>query len=266
VRVPVLGLAALLVVVPWPGLASQQPGPADAPGQVDQGRRYQISVMEGVLERAAANGAVQTSRRFQAVMPEPLLWNGVSRARGFRLEGYGLFFDVEVPALRGSFAWSYQVLAETQDEVGALLGNEFRTLRDEISKLVTDPARRQQLDQTLQRIQVVVIGEGDRGMPPSGLVAARPARPPIDPNAAYTDDVKNSILEAMLDHSAPLRVAPDEWLTVAVSDSEPSRVVPGQPYDLMTITLRIKGSDLAALHAGRLSREEALKRVEVKEF
>jgi hypothetical protein len=79
-------------------------------------------------------------------------------------------------------------------------------------------------------------------------------------------DVRNSIVEAMLDHSAPLRLGPDEWFTVAVSDSEPSRISPGQPYDLMTITMRVKGSDIAALHSGKLSREEARKRIEISEF
>ena len=36
--------------------------------------------------------------------------------------------------------------------------------------------------------------------------------------------------------------------------------------DASTIVIRIKGSDLTAFHAGKLTREDVLKRVEVKEL
>jgi hypothetical protein len=71
----------------------------------------------------------------------------------------------------------------------------------------------------------------------------------------------------MLDHSGPIGVGNDEWLTVAARDNEHrDRLVPGDPYDLLTIVLRIRGSDLAAFRADRISRDEARKRVEVREF
>jgi hypothetical protein len=38
------------------------------------------------------------------------------------------------------------------------------------------------------------------------------------------------------------------------------------PFDVTTIQLRIKGADLLALHAGRLTPDEARKRVEVREY
>ncbi|MFB3853470.1 MAG: hypothetical protein ACE148_06550 [Vicinamibacterales bacterium] len=258
-KVAVAGLLALLLpCAAATGQDRQQV--AAGPDSADRQRRYQISVMEGVLERAAANGALQTTRRFQAFLSDPLLWNGASRARGFRLDGYGLFFNVEVPALRGSLAWSYQVLAESRREAVSNLGSELDSLREQI-KLVADPDRRRALDRGIERIRVYLMGETA-----PGVLTLRQAAPDQDPNEAYTNDVRNSIIDAMLDHSAPLQIAPDEWFTVAVSDSEPVRISPGQPYELMTITLRVKGSDLAALHAGKLSREEARKRVEISEF
>lgn len=264
-RVAVPGFLALvlpLVLLPWPaaGSGGQQGDEAVQQDRAKQDSRYQISVMEGVLERAAANGAAQTSRRFQQQVPEPLLWNGPSRARGFRLDDYGLFFHVEVPPLRGSLLWSYQVLTETPAEVELSLGNEFRILREQIKQLA-DPERRQQLDQTIQRLQVVVLGRDE----PARTVVRR-SRLPFDVNETYTSDVKDAILQAMLDHSSALQLGAGEWLTVAVRDSDPGPIVPGQPYDLMTITLRVKGSDLAAFHAGKLSREEIVKRVQVREF
>jgi hypothetical protein len=72
----------------------------------------------------------------------------------------------------------------------------------------------------------------------------------------------------MLDYSGPIGVGPDEWLTVAARDNEHrDRLMPGDAsYDLMTIVLRVKGSDLASFRADRLTRDEARKRVEVREF
>jgi hypothetical protein len=83
----------------------------------------------------------------------------------------------------------------------------------------------------------------------------------------YEDEVIGSLVDAMLDYSAPIGVGADEWLTVAARDNEHrDRLMPGDAYDLMTIVLRIKGSDLAAFRADRLTRDEARKRVEVREF
>jgi hypothetical protein len=60
-------------------------------------------------------------------------------------------------------------------------------------------------------------------------------------------------------------IGADEWLTVAARDAE-GPLNPSEPYDAVTIVLRIKGSDLAAFRAERLTREEARKRVEVREI
>jgi hypothetical protein len=38
------------------------------------------------------------------------------------------------------------------------------------------------------------------------------------------------------------------------------------PADITTIFLRVRGGDLKALHEGRITREEARKRVEVREY
>jgi hypothetical protein len=227
--------------------------------------------MEGVLQRAAEAGARQTSQRLRAVLPEPLLWNGAARARGFRLENYGFFFDVEVPALRGTVAWSLQVLDQSQNQAEAELMRTLQGLQQQIRTVVTDRQAREQMDQAVRRIQVQIVGED---APPNeatprlgaGTLVPRPSKPPIDPNETYTTDVKNALIDAMLDHGVPLGLRPDEWLTVAARDNESGGIAPSQPYDLMTITLRVRGSDLAALREHRLSREEARKRVEVNEF
>jgi hypothetical protein len=86
-----------------------------------------------------------------------------------------------------------------------------------------------------------------------------------DPNALYTETVKNALIDAMLDHGGPIGIGGDEWLTIAAKDAE-GPLSPNEPYDAATIVLRIKGSDLSAFRADRLTRDEARRRVEVREF
>jgi hypothetical protein len=273
----VLAAGCLLAV---PAIAAQQEAPAAArqvtslPRSADQAKtRYQISVMEGVLERAVEQGARTLTRRVQAVMPDMLLWGGMARARGFKLEPYGLFFDVEVPALRRSVAWSLQVLNRGDLGVTDAIASLTKYVQS-----VPDPQARQQLEQALKRVELQLgPSPAPAGAPRTGpqivnSATAEQERASAtrsvleDPGEAYTNDVKNALIDAMLDYRG-LEISPDEWLTVAARDNEDrSRLGPTDPYDVVTITLRIRGSDLAALRAGRLTKDEARKRVELKEF
>jgi len=86
-----------------------------------------------------------------------------------------------------------------------------------------------------------------------------------DPNALYTNAVKNALIDSMLLFSSALRIADNEWLTVAASDSA-GPPMPGGLDDSSRIVIRMKGADLAAFKAGKLTRAEMLKKVEVREF
>jgi hypothetical protein len=52
---------------------------------------------------------------------------------------------------------------------------------------------------------------------------------------------------------------------VAARDGTP-QIGSTEMYDVITIMLRIKGEDLAAYRADRITREEARKRVDVRQF
>ena len=247
--------------------------------------RYNIVVMEGVLERAVQHGADQLRRQVRRVMPDMLLISGSAEARGFRLEGYGVFFDVEVPMMRQSMAWS---LKNIMDENGVAAAEALRQIRTAIERLTPDAREKAALMQAIKRLEVQVaplpaLGGGpavqtaQRGQvtsmeaTPAQASVAQPPGEDIklieDPSAAYEKEIISALIDAMLDHSGPIRVGPDEWLTVAARDNEHrDRLVPGDSYDLLTIVLRVKGSDLAAFRADRITREEARKRVEVREF
>src|SRR5689334_15191818 len=76
--------------------------------------RYQIGVMERVFEGAVEHGVTKTRDRLTTVLPpETQLTQFVSenaRVRGFRLEGYGLFFDVIVPSFETTMLWATRTL------------------------------------------------------------------------------------------------------------------------------------------------------------
>ena len=87
-----------------------------------------------------------------------------------------------------------------------------------------------------------------------------------DPGAVYTTEVKDALVDAMVEYGGALPVAPNEWLTVAARDQGVSRLQPGDPYEASTILVRIKGADLAAFRAGQIDREQTRGRVELREY
>ena len=88
-----------------------------------------------------------------------------------------------------------------------------------------------------------------------------------DPEGAYTREVKEALITAMLENSQALAIGPDEWLTIAARDDEPRNpLFPGDTIDFSTWVIRVKGSELTALRSGALSMAEARKRVEVREY
>ena len=58
----------------------------------------------------------------------------------------------------------------------------------------------------------------------------------------------------------------DEWLTVAARDNTPGNaLVPGD-QDVVTLILRLKGGDLNAFRAGRLTLDQVKARVVASQF
>lgn len=258
-----------------PSAAQPQPSPI-APGGASPSvelvrMRHQIQMMERVLEQAVQQGAQVTGVRIRSLTPTTLMFAGPARARGFRLEGYGFFFDVEVPALRESLTWSFRILNER--DLG--LERAFEQLRRHVES-VRDASARTDLEQALKRLEVQVgpipppggsggtvsaATEGD----PRRRAAPQPSPAIENPGDAYVAEVKNVLKDAMLDYSSGIPIGADEWLAVAARDGE-GRIAPGELYDPTTFILRIRGSDLQAFRTGRLTRDETRKRVEVREF
>ena len=221
--------------------------------------------------RAVQQGAAVLSRQVRSLSPDTMFLTGVAQVRGFRLDGYGVFFDVEVPALRPTVAWTLRAMASDN-------GTSLAQLKAFINK-VQDPRERADLQRAIRSLELQMPGRlpGAEGPVNAAAITGEQSRaetrPPVDadliadPAAAYTREVKGALIEAMIENSGPLNIGNDEWLTVAARDGEPgNRLVPGDSYDLTTTVLRVRGGDLAAYRAGRLSLDEAIQRVEVKEF
>lgn len=92
-------------------LGAQKPVPAveTSPAQIQA--RQQIAALEGALENAVNVGTMMLNKQLQASATDNMVMlAGLTRARGFRLDDYGVVFDVEFPSMRRSMVWSMQKL------------------------------------------------------------------------------------------------------------------------------------------------------------
>jgi len=264
-------LAGAAVVLATSAAAAAQSPALSTRAQDPQagGSRYQLRVMEGVLESAVQHGAQVVAVQLRRVSPDLMAFSGPARARGYRLDGYGVFFSVDVPAVRRSVVWSMRTLERSGLDMSSALQSLRRAIETQ-----NDLRTKRELEQALQLVELRVGPVGTRpqapggGAPPedaaaSSAVVDAPAAA-RDPGEAYEREVTAALVDAMVDYSLPLTIGPDEWLTVAARDND-DRLVASELGDTVTITLRLRGSDLAAFRAGRLTRDEARQRVEVRE-
>jgi hypothetical protein len=277
-----------------PRAAAQTPAP-QAPDQklvlFDQAQaldqkesRYQIGVMERVIESAVEHGATIVRDRLQAALPAQLLPLENARVRGFHLDGYGIFFDVEVPPVNGlmdaSMLWSLHTL--DQNDLG--LDSALKAL-----KTYVDSANDPNLQQAFKRVELQVapapgapalanVSTGARAAtgsaasvqasPGNRAAAASAAADPIlsDPQEAYHKEVNDAVIDAMLEHSGALDIRPDEWLTIAERGIQEAPRLATPDGDSHTVLIRVTGATLKAFRLGQITKDEALKRIEVRVF
>jgi hypothetical protein len=278
-----LGTGAAVAPVGAQSAASQAPEPVRAaaprqnqPAQQPREQRYQIGVMERVLEGAVEHGASIVRDRLDPVLQSQTMLLENARVRGFRLDGYGVFFDAEVPSLEISTLYS---AFRTLDQNGLGLESALKALKSYI-----EASGDVDLEQALRRIEVQ-IAPSVQVAPTTDILtprtvgsstvtrAAGTASEPVvndpilrDPLAAFHAEVIKALSDAMLDHSGPLDIAVDEWLTVAARGNEVRPRIGPLDSNAQTFIVSVRGSDLTAFRAGQLSREDAIKRVEVRVF
>ena len=235
---------------------------------VDQ-LRYQIGLMERVLETAVEHGASVWRDRLQAIAPVQAMLLENARVRGYRLDNYGVFFDIDVPSLQTTLFTALQTL----DQNGLGLQNAVNTLR---TYLQNQAANDTAIQQAFKRIElqlpplpvppdqpVARATPAAGSTPPDGSPAS--AADPIlsNPEEVFRFEVMQAVVDAMLDHSGPLGVGPEEWLAVGVRRTEVRPRI-GLDSNAQTVIARVRGEDLTAFHAGQLSRDDVIKRVEMR--
>jgi hypothetical protein len=204
------------------------PAPAPLSAALIERRREAIKEMEVLLAQRVRSGAERIGKQMQAIDPAALILSGSLRARGFILEGYGVFFDVEIPSVQPSVAWYMRALQREQ---------------------LAPPPGASPLAGTQRASETIATAEE--------FLA--------DPDRHYVETIRSALIYAMLEYSKPMELQPNEWFTVAARDS--GGPVPGQfGYDPPTMMIRVRGSDLADYLAGRLTAEEVRKKVEVRKF
>lgn len=253
-----------------PAVQARSQSDARAEAQARQ-QRYQISTLERVLEGAVEHGIAATRDRLQAIVQAPpeLIVSDNAHARGFRLDGYGVFFDVSVPNFDASL-WTLRTLDQTD------LG--FDSAMKQLQELVKGNVN---AEQALRRVELQVTPVGltrvtQTGDARSATGSTAAAAEPVDrltadtilsdPSDAYRTEVIQALKDVMLDHSSSLGIQANEWLTIAArgNDDRP-RLAPADTNSRTRI-LRIKGSDLAGYLARTLTRDEAVQRIEVKVY
>jgi hypothetical protein len=221
------------------------------------------------------------------------------RVRGFRLDSYGVFFDVEVPSLNGTLTWSLRTL--DQNDLG--LQSALNVLKTRLDPADVD------LQQALKRVELQVGPLTPA--PPSTAPAPAATRVPRLPNplratgsaasvadaqvgaasvspaagatpapasqaddrvldnlneASYREEVVQALADALLDHSSALGISDDEWLTIAARGIQDQPRLGPPDNDAQTVMIRLRGADLAAFRANQISRDEVIKRIDRRLF
>ncbi len=236
VQLVVIGLALATTTA----AAQQAAAPGIAPEVQVLQRRFQFQLMEGVLENAVRQGAIEVATRAQGVMPVGMLFMGNPKARGFPLDQYGVVFDVEIPQILESAVVLNQFQRPT-------LGSPAQTGNQTVSN-------------TSNKTRAT-------GVVPDDPMVKSPLSPDpflADPNAFYRETVKRKLVDAILDYSKSLEIGLTESLTVvARSEEDPN---PSLYSDHKALILRIKGSDLAAFYSGKITKDDARKLVLESQF
>ena len=161
--------------------------------------------------------------------------------RGVRLIGFGFFFDVQVPNIDQS---SVMVWDMVNQSVQTSAGRDGGCQESSAS-----PAR-----------PVGTVGAT------SGPVAADPmvtVPAAFSPDRAYSNFVREALIDALLDSSGVLPLGADEKLTIAASGiDQPSSTL----YRSGKLMLTIKAADLLELRQGHITRDQAKERIVEERF
>lgn len=226
--------------------------PAVAAGRPEQ--VLHLQQMEQALEDAVARSIEIVQRQLNTEPSGLVFFAGSIQVRGFVLDDYGFFFDVEYPVVRRTLLWSMTML----DRMDGGMSATFRELRRRLEDM-PDGHFRLEFDRVLTEVEAEFLppDPAPPGLSVSGSGTAGPARlDELDPRALYREALTEELASVLGVYGAALGVSDDEWVSIAARDAR-GRLGPSRgPATRDTLTLRVHGGDLAALATGRLSAVE----------
>jgi hypothetical protein len=275
-RLVVVALGCLVAVPALAQVPATPPPALSRPTDAAQKARYQLRVMEGVLENAVQHGIRTVGQQMRVVTPDLIFIGAPSRARGFRLDGFGVFFDVEVPTLRPSMVWTMRTLTQSAPEMA-----KAAPMLRKFAQEQNDQSTRRALEQVVRMVEAQASPLGGSGQVQATVVAGDPSDPPVagqapatpplnpyvdlpDPAVAYETEVKRAIADAMLDYGTTLNITDEDVLAIAARSNED--VLGGNSYEVVTVMMVISGADLNALRTGTATRDDVRRRIRVQEY
>ncbi|HEY6358223.1 MAG TPA: hypothetical protein VIX35_08255, partial [Vicinamibacterales bacterium] len=191
--------------------------------------RADVGTFEIVLQRAIDRAVLQTSQWAQQVVPDVVMSSAEPVVHGVPVGDASITFSVEV---------------------GGMVGVEMWQLMHQ--RLQPQPPQPQP-DPNVQRVGAQIVQADSSAGPP----------PRVTSNSAdvqYSEYVRQAMIDAILDNSGVLQLKDEQTLAVAVI---PTSVSGSGPYrkSSATLILSIKGVDLEQLRQGKISRDEAKRRI-----
>lgn len=212
--------------------------------------KSQIQLFESVLQRAVRNSGVDFARNHgDFIPPDLLLTSSDAQVVGMAPPQIGsIIFYVQVPAIR------YALLSFNAPRTPARTGAPLQPTANS-GRGGPSPARAQGLPDADPMTVSPVVDDGRCAN------RVKPTRGYGDPDYEYAVAVCDALLDAMLENSSALGVKEHEWLTI-VAMAEPER--PTLIGSATKTYLTIKGADLLAYRQGKLTKDEARRRVDLK--
>ena len=243
VKVPSFLVCAALALAA-PAFAQQPPSPAAqaAPGpavqEVSRVARAELRQFETLLQDALATAVQRFAQWVSQVEP------GVMVTQSQRPTVHGLI------GLDGRLTFQVQQV----DLIGLrMLAYQFESRPQGPSQRANNP----------------VTPEPSPAAPRPGQVyegCAQAELAPVNPSDKYADCVREALIEAILDRSRALTLHPGQLLEEADVPVEAMQSNIVSPNETRTLMLSIKTDDLLLYHQGKLSRDEAIRRIVDRRF
>src|SRR5947207_2553499 len=97
----------------------------------------------------------------------------------------------------------------------------------------------------ISQMERMLEGAVEHGASVTALAAEATPDPVLtDPQEAYRAEVKQQIMDAMLDYSHPLAIGVNEWLGVGARSHSDRPLLAPADSDARTVMIRIQGRDL----------------------